>query len=141
MHDLLFKDLGWKLLSLFLAVAIWLTVHKILTEVPVPIETGTDIAATTFRTNIYSSQPVQVVSASADVHLYRVAPDAVMVTLAGPADLMEDLQASQIRAVVDLTDTNAPLDSRRPVEVSPPPGVTLMSVDPSRVIVIPPPKP
>jgi YbbR domain-containing protein len=138
MRDLFLKDLGWKLLSLFLAVAIWLTVHKILTEAPLPVlpDSEGNATATTF---IYSNQPVEIVSPTTDVHLYRVAPEEVMVTLAGPADLMADLQASQIHAVVDLTDTNVIRNSHRQVDVSPPPGVTLIGVEPRRVLVIPPP--
>lgn len=142
MRDLFLKDLGWKLLSLFLALAIWLTVHKILTEAPMPVlpdNAGNSTAAAT--TIIYSNQPVEIVSATGDVHLYRAAPDEVMVTLAGPTDLMADLEASQIRATVDLTDTNVIRNARRRVEISPPAGITVMGVEPPRVLVIPPPGP
>jgi YbbR domain-containing protein len=140
MRDLFLKDLGWKLLSLFLAVAIWLTVHKILTEAVQPVlPEGDGNANSTATTFIYSNQPVEIVSPTTDVHLYRTAPEEVKVTLAGPADLMADLQASQIHAVVDLTDTNVARSSHRQVEISPPPGVTLIGVEPPRVLVIPPP--
>jgi len=140
MRDFFTKDVGWKLLSLFLAVGIWLTVHKILTETPIPVTgdntTNSDIATPI----IYSNRPIQVVSAAGDVHLYRVAPDEVTVTLTGPAGLMGNLQASQIRVVVDLTETNTVPDGWRRVEISAPAGVTLIGVTPSRVLVIPPPK-
>lgn len=136
MRDFFLKDLGWKLLSLFLAIGIWLTVHNILTEEVTPTKQDTQ------RTNIYSNQPVRIVSMKSDVHLYRVAPDEVTVILTGPANLMADLQSSQIRAEVDLSSTNeSPRDWKCPVQVSPPPGITLIEVQPARVSVIPPPGP
>jgi YbbR domain-containing protein len=136
MRDFFLKDLGWKLLSLFLAIGIWLTVHNILTEEVAPAKPDTQ------RTNIYSNQPVRIVSMKSDVHLYRVAPDEVTVILTGPANLMSDLQSSQIRAEVDLSNTNeSQRDWWRPVQVSPPPGITLIEVQPARVNVIPPPGP
>jgi hypothetical protein len=52
---------------------------------------------------------------------------------------MAVLQANQIRAVVDLTGIEPGKESRRRVDVSTPPEVTLLRVKPSSVDVIFPP--
>jgi YbbR domain-containing protein len=129
MRDWLTNDIGWKIFSVILALVIWLTVHKIYEE--------PGAATTRARENIYGDLPVQVVSASSDVHDFHVAPATVSVTVSGPPDAMSTLQANEIRATVDLTDGK---DLRRKVEVSTPPNVTLVSVDPPRVNVIVPPQ-
>jgi YbbR domain-containing protein len=135
MRDWVTKDLGWKLFSLFLAVSIWLTVHKIYEE-PKPA-TGTAAGDTVTFGNL----PVRVVSAAADVRYFRVAPLTVKVTVSGSAEDMAKLQADQVHAVVNLTDIGPERDLHVPVEVSAPPGVTLVSVDPTKVGVIVPPPP
>jgi hypothetical protein len=133
MRDFFLKDLGWKLLSLCLATGIWLTVHNILTESMAPGKSDTE------STNIYSNQPVRIVSATSDGHSYRVAPDEVTVTLVGPADLMANLQASEIHAVVDVSGLKITREEFRDVEVSPPARVTLIGVEPPQVMVMPQP--
>jgi YbbR domain-containing protein len=130
MRNLFLKDLGWKLLSLCLAIGIWLTVHNILTETISPGKPDTE------STNVYSNQPVRIVSATSDVHAYRVAPEEVTVTLVGPAELMANLQASQIHAVVDVSGVNMTRDVFREVQVSPPARVTLIGVEPPQVMVM-----
>jgi YbbR domain-containing protein len=134
MRDLLIKDWGWKLFSLFLAVAIWLTVHKIIEE---PKISATSDTASTLT---YGNLPVLIVSTAADVRFYRVAPTAVKVTVSGSQEVMAKLQSSQVRAVVDLTDIELVKDWHRQVEILMPPGVTLISVEPQKVVVMPPPK-
>lgn len=134
MRDWITKDFGWKLVSLFLAVAIWLTVHKIYEE---PRNSSGTAAGSTVT---FDNLPVLIVSTAADVHDFRVAPTAVKITVSGSAEIMARLQANQVRAVVDLTDIESARDLHRLVDVSTPPGVTLVSVVPSRVAVIPPPK-
>ena len=133
MHDWLTKDLGWKILSLFLAVVVWLTVSQIREEPGTPAAPGIE--------NTYGNLPVHLLSATADVHNYRIDPDTVVVTVSGPPKTMAALQANQIHAMVNLTNIESSHDLHLQVEVSTPAGVTLMSVEPAEVDVIVPPPP
>jgi len=138
MRDWFLKDLGWKLFSVILALAIWLTVHKILEEsAPPPVimpSLPPSPVATTF-TNL----PVLIVSAAADVREFHVTPNTVTVTVSGQPEIMAALQADQVHALVDLTDIEAARNLHRRVDISTPTGVTLVNVDPVEVnVVIPP---
>jgi YbbR domain-containing protein len=135
MRDWIINDLGWKLFSLFLAVAIWLTVHKIYEE------PGTTYASAAGMTVTFNNLQVFVVSAASDVHDFRVAPTTVKVTVSGSAEVMNKLQPDQVHAVVNLTEIGSERDVRLPVEVSAPPGVALVTIDPPKVGVIIPPSP
>ena len=131
MRDLLFKDFGWKIFSVGLAVLIWLTVHRILEE-------HTPGSPVTF-----GQVPVLIVASAADVHSFRVTPATVEVTVSGTSEAMALLHTNQIHADVDLTDfpdNPPPGDSWRAVDVSVPPGITVLQVAPAKVgVIIPPP--
>jgi len=133
LRDWFIKDVGWKLSCLVLAIAIWLTVNKILGE------TGPSTAALAGDKLTYDDLPVLKVSTAADVRNFRVTPNTVAVTVSGPPEAMAVLQANQVRAVVDLTGIESGKEWRRRVDVSTPPGVTLVSVKPAIVDVIAPP--
>lgn len=134
MRDWITKDFWWKLFSVFLAVAVWLTVYKIREE-PAAIGPGAG------NTLTYGSVPVLVVSAASDVRDFHVLPGTVTVKVSGAPEVMAVLQANQIHAVVDLTDiADATHNLKRHVEVSTPPRVTLVSVDPPEVGVLFPPR-
>jgi YbbR domain-containing protein len=133
MPDLFIKDWKWKLFSLLLAALIWLTIHH-----NVQRETRTVTAAAFESTLTYGNLPVLVVSTAADVREFRITPTTVTVKVAGSADNIAKLQASQIRAVVDLTDIESTKELVRQVDVSTPVGITLISVDPLKVGVIVP---
>jgi YbbR domain-containing protein len=133
MRDLFIKDWGWKMFSLILAAGIWLTVHKIIEE-----PKNTDIMATGSPV-IYGNLPVVIVASAADVHLYRVIPNTVSVTVSGSPDAITVLQTNPIRATVDLTDIESTKDLKRRVDISVPLGVKLVSIDPPKVVVLIPP--
>ena len=80
-----------------------------------------------------------VVSEASDVRYFRVMPATVSVTVSGRPDVMAILQANQIRAVANLTGIESGKEKHRRVDVSTPPGVTLVDVTPPDVDVIIPP--
>ena len=134
MRDWITKDFGWKLFSLFLALAIWLTVHKIYEE------PGAASGSAAGNTVTFGNLPVLVVSAASDVRDFRVAPLTVRVTVSGSPEDLARLQADQVHAVVNLTGIGPQPDLHLPVEVSTPPGITLVTVVPPKVgVIIPPP--
>lgn len=135
MHDIFLKDFGWKLLSLCLAVVIWLTVHKILSETP---DTSPEARISTL---IYSNLPVRAVSSVADVSGYQLDPATVEVTLTGPGNVMSQLEEAQIQTTVDLTEAATNKISHAKVLVSPPRGVMVFNVSPEEIRVQPPAKP
>jgi len=130
-RDLFIKDLGWKLFSLFLALVIWVTVHKIL------LGSRAEEDAAGARTVTYDNLPVQIVSEKADVHEFHATPATIKVTVSGPAEVMDQLQASQIHATVDLSDVLITRDLHCQVEVSCPPRITITLVNPAKVSVVP----
>ena len=131
LREFFIKDSGWKAFSLLLAVAIWLTVHKIIEE---PKAAASEGAAT------YDNLPVEIVSARGDVRDFRLAQTPIKVTVGGAPEVIAVLQANQIHATVNVTaDLAAGKDSRRRVDVATPPGITLISVEPREIGVILPP--
>ena len=131
LREFFIKDSGWKAFSLLLAVAIWLTVHKIIEE---PKAAASEGAAT------YDNLPVEIVSARGDVRDFRLAQTTIKVTVGGAPEVIAVLQANQIHATVNVTaDLAAGKDSRRRVDVATPPGITLISVEPREIGVILPP--
>ena len=138
MRDWFIKDLGWKIFSVVLALAIWLTVHKILDEsVPSPVVVPPLPPGPVAMT--FSNLPVLIVSAAADVREFHVTPSAVTVSVSGRREIMAALLADQVHALVDLTDIETARDLRRRVDISMPAGVALVNVNPAEVnVVIPP---
>jgi len=133
LRAILTKDWGWKLFSVILAVFIWWTVHRILDGPKNAAVAATDSTLT------YGNLPVSLVSASADVRNHRLLQPTVSVTVSGPPELIDKLQANQLHATVDLTNVNAVNSEKQRVEVSVPAGVTVISIKPETLGIIPPP--
>jgi YbbR domain-containing protein len=137
MRNFFTKDLGWKLFSLALAFAVWLTVEALR---PPDNQRITPAIAGALTTHRFDQLPVIAMSAAADPRAVAVSPVAVDVTVSGRSDIIQGLDPKEIRVTVDLTEIESASDLRKRVDVSAPLGVALMSVEPAFVTVVIPPK-
>ncbi|HVU26585.1 MAG TPA: hypothetical protein VHG71_02475 [Verrucomicrobiae bacterium] len=128
-RDWITNDWKWKLFSVALAVAVWLTVHNTHDDTPTSA-TMTDSALT------FDNLPVLLVSGTTNVQDFHLAPAVIAVKVSGPSEIIAKLQMNQIHAVVNLTDVETDKKLHCPVDVSTPPYVTLVDVNPPEVSVI-----
>jgi hypothetical protein len=126
-RDLILKNLGWKMLSLGLAVAIWWGIRPSIDDDGASVRT-------------FDGIPIQVVSSTTDVRAFRVDPEKVSISVQGPSQMIEVLTDREIRAFVDVTYADTSQNFNRPLRIATPPGITLMRVDPVEVTVVVPPK-
>ena len=129
LREVLLRNFGWKMLSLGLAVAIWLTVRAAISQ----------SGGQSVRT--FNAIPAQIVSSTTDVRTFRVIPETVSITVRGRSEIITALTVPEIHAFVDVTSTDASQNFTRDVRVATPVGITLVRVDPGNVTVEVPPKP
>ena len=135
MRRLFTHDLGWKFFSLLLAVVIYFTVRTISVDSPNGVNPLGDWQARTL-----TNQPVFVVASAADVREYRVQPEQVNVEISARPEVLAALQEKDIHVTVDLTEVESARNLRQRVEVSAPPGVTVLRVTPNDVSIVVPPR-
>ena len=125
LRDILFKNCGWKLLSVVLAFAIWLTVKTTSAE-----EGQTE--------RVFLALPLQIVSGTADVRTFQVEPSVVTITLKGRPEVVNRLAEREIHCLVDATSADLTQNFRGHVDVAVPSGITVVHVEPAEVQITPP---
>ncbi|MGC3960311.1 MAG: hypothetical protein QM813_21000 [Verrucomicrobiota bacterium] len=127
-RNLLFRNFGWKLLSLALAIVIWLTIKALSAE-----------QGQTER--MFINLEVKIVSGTADVRTFRIEPATVNVTIKGRPGAVGRLVEREIRVFADLTSADLTQSFRQHLDVAVPNGITVVRFEPTEVQVTPPPKP
>ena len=127
-RNILFRNFGWKLLSLALAIVIWLTIKALSAE-----------QGQTER--MFVNLEIKIVSGTADVRTFRIEPRTVNVTIKGRPGAISRLAEREIRVFADLTSADVTQNFRQHLDVAVPNGLTVVRLEPTEVQVTPPPKP
>jgi YbbR domain-containing protein len=117
------KNLSLKILSLFLALCLWLVVH--ITQRP-PEEKQSEM-------NL--ELPLSVENLASNL-LVLEAPDEVFVTVSGPSKALETMKPSDFKAYVDVQGKRGGAYEGLPVHVTAPSGFTVVAVNPPSVNVV-----
>lgn len=125
LSDIFFKNLGWKLLSVALASAIWLTVK-------------TTSAEQSQTERVFMNLPLQIVSGTTDVRTFQMDPATTTITLKGRPEAVNRLAEREIHCLVDVTSADLSQKFRRHVDVAVPSGITVVHVEPAEVMITPP---
>jgi hypothetical protein len=130
LRDLIFRDFWLKVFSLTLAVLIWVVVSFAIRKEGAP-------AGDLFLNSEPRVLRVEVhkVSSAADVRAFQVDPSEVMVTVRGEKRALERLRDTDIHAIVNLSDIESTPGPRKRIEITTPPGIVHVRVDPESVRV------
>jgi YbbR domain-containing protein len=128
LRNLIARDFLLKVFSLALAVLIWLTLS--LQREGGPPATGLPLPERTFE-----DLPVMVTFRAQDMRAFKIRPTVVQVTVRADARLLDKLPSQELRPIVDLSGVEPGSVLRKRIEVLPPPGVTVVSVEPMDVEV------
>ena len=126
-RNILFRNFGWKLLSLALAVVIWLTIKALSTDQQTE--------------RMFVNLEIRIVSGTADVRTFRIEPTTANVTVKGRPGAVSRLAEREIRVLADLTTADITHSFRQHLDVAVPNGITVVRIEPTEVQVTPPPRP
>jgi YbbR domain-containing protein len=134
-RDFFLHDFWLKLFSLALAVLIWLIVNFAVQRGP-----ATPRSFIPTEQRVFSNLPIVILASAEDVRSVKVHPKEVELTVQGDSRALKQLQVRDLRVLVDITGIEAAQGLRKRLEVSTPPGVTYVRIEPEEVQVIFPPK-
>ena len=134
-RNLFIRDFWLKLFSLVLAILIWKIVSLAIRH-----EVSPSVANLLGIESSFKDVPVTVMSTAGDVQSFKVNPTKVEVFVRMDPTRASEVQADDIRAIVDLTGIESAHDLHRQIRIITPPDVTFVRAVPDEVDVIVPPK-
>jgi hypothetical protein len=126
-RNLIVRNLGWKLLALFLGILVWYFVS-----------TGIQQGFTPFSrlNSVTFERPVLILTSGQIATAFEVRPTRVNVTVRGRRDMLQRLSESDLVAYVDLSDVFTATEVQRRVEVNLRWNAVEITVNPATVRVL-----
>ena len=131
LRDFILHNFWWKLLSLLLAILMWLTIQKALKR-DLNLEQTLIVNADTRR---FPSVPLTMMTATPNLYHYRADPATVEVEISGSVDDLAKLQERQVHAFVDVSDAGEEKQFRRVIQAQVPGNLKVEHLNPENANV------
>ncbi len=129
-------NIGWKVLSVLLAVLTWLTIE---TEFQRKEKSAEELRQNPLtppdQKRVFSAVPLVLLTSVSNTNHYKVTPDSTEVIVGGDRDALTLLQSRQIQAFVDVSDAQDEKQFLRPILVRVPAGFNVVTNDPRNASV------
>ena len=139
MRHFIFHNFWLKVFSVALATVIWLAIYHGIQNDVTPAQT----ILNRLVARQYLRVPVTIIKLPGDSRIFKLTPDAVIVSIAGDDLDSRRIASSDLRAFVDVTQVPSGTSFMAPVRAEAPSGETVQDVRPANVLVEqnPPPPP
>ena len=127
-RDFILNNFGWKLVSVVVAILIWMTINS-------NIENSFKLPETHSSITVSRHLPVAVRKTPGDVRGFVITPAEAEVTIRGEERVLDNLRMSDVDVSVNLIDVTDARSFRKRVTVRAPPNVVVMRVAPEEVTV------
>jgi hypothetical protein len=126
-RDYILHNFWWKLLSLLLAALTWLTIQTDFKKEEQLRDTPVVTGASSRK---FPSVPVTLLSSAVNAGRFTVTPVMVTVEVSGKLEDLERLQVQDIKAYVDVTETDDEMKFRKTIQVQMPKDFRAVAVPP-----------
>jgi YbbR domain-containing protein len=115
-RDLVLYNFWWKLLSLLVAVLMWLTIQTALRR----DENLRAAPVVDSVTRSFSTVPITLLTSTKNLNHYHVSPPTVEVEISGAREDLAKLQEKDVHAFVNISEVGDEKQFRRPIEAQVP---------------------
>jgi YbbR domain-containing protein len=124
----------WKLLSLVTAALLWLIINIVLQKNEQEMVAAREVETESRRP--FYGIPITVLASPSNTNRFSITPDLVSVDVGSKdSKALDDLQAHQVQAFVDVSDAEDEKQFRRPVQIHVPPDFVVVAMAPTNASV------
>jgi hypothetical protein len=124
----------WKLLSLVTAALLWLIINIVLQKNEQEMVAAREVETENRRP--FYGIPITVLASPSNTNRFSITPDLVSVNVGSKdSKALDDLQAHQVQAFVDVSDAEDEKQFRRPVQIHVPPDFVVVAMAPTNASV------
>lgn len=134
-RNIILHNFWWKLLSLAVAALLWVIINIVLQKDEQERVAAREVETESRRP--FYGIPITVLAPPSNTNRFSITPDLVSVDVGSKdSKALDDLQARQVQAFVDVSDAEDEKQFRRPIQIHVPGDFVVVAMAPTNASVV-----